>query len=92
MSFTTVPIRSFHRLPNCEHLFFADDLSHLSVKDEREWMEDPDPDSGVDVEGYGWMCLRGGSNKENVQEAEAGITKKDGKGDLGQGKVFSKGY
>jgi hypothetical protein len=27
------------------------------LKEEREWMEDPDPKSDVEIEGYGMMTL-----------------------------------
>lgn len=51
-------------------------------------MEDPDPNSSVDIEGYGRMCLKGGNNKENVRQTEAGIAREAEKGHIGHDKVL----
>jgi hypothetical protein len=47
-------------------------------------MEDPDPDSGVEIDGYGWMSLTSTGSK-TAQDVEI-VARKDEKGFLAHDK------
>lgn len=49
----------------------------IEFQEEREWMEDPDPDSGVEIDGYGWMSLTSPDSK-TAQDVET-VARKEGK-------------